>query len=154
MFLLHALLTASFVALPFLLRNELQLALTGHWKVYVLALLLSLAGTVPLIIADERGGRSWTLTAAIALLIAGELALALAGFSVAAVVAALAVFFAGFNFLEAGLPARLVERVHAVAGEGRDEGHAPLHQATNEYLGASHRPSPCRSPSPAIYCCL
>lgn len=130
-FLLHALLTASFVALPFLLRNELQLALTGHWKVYVLALLLSLAGTVPLIIADERGGRSWTLTAAIALLIAGELALALAGFSVAAVVAALAVFFAGFNFLEAGLPARLSV---AAAGDARGASFGVF--SSSQFLGA------------------
>jgi MFS family permease len=115
-FVLHTLLTASFVALPFLLRNELQLVMIGHWKIYVLALLVSLLGTVPLIIADERGGKVWTLTAAIALLVAGELALALAGFSATMVVVALAIFFAGFNFLEAGLPARLSV---AAAGEVR-----------------------------------
>ena len=113
-FVLHTLLTASFVALPFLLQNELQLVMIGHWKIYVVALLVSLLGTVPLIIADERGGKAWTLTAAIALLVAGELALALAGFSATMAVVALAIFFAGFNFLEAGLPARLSDRKSVV----------------------------------------
>jgi predicted MFS family arabinose efflux permease len=115
-FMLHTLLTASFVALPFLLRNELQLPMTSHWKIYVTALLVSLLGTIPLILADERRGKRWTLSVAIVLLIAGELTLALAGFSSATVLIALAIFFAGFNFLEAGLPARLSI---AAAGEVR-----------------------------------
>jgi MFS family permease len=106
-FLLHALLTASFVALPFLLQNNLQLALDSHWKIYVGALLASLIGTVPLIVSDERKGKRTTVLVAIQLLMIGQLMLALAGDSVPLVFAALAVFFAGFNFLEAGLPARL-----------------------------------------------
>ncbi len=130
-FVLHTLLTASFVALPFLLRNELQLVMIGHWKIYVLALLVSLVGTVPLIIADERGGKSWTLTAAIVLLVVGELALALAGFSATMVVVALAIFFAGFNFLEAGLPARL-----SVAAAGEIRGASFGVFSSSQFLGA------------------
>jgi MFS family permease len=106
-FVLHAVLTASFVALPFLLRNELQVAVAEQWQIYTAALLVSLLGTVPLIIADERKGKSSTVTTAIVLLMAGQAVLAFAGASVAIVGFALAVFFAGFNFLEAGLPARL-----------------------------------------------
>ena len=106
-FVLHAILTASFVALPFLLRNELGLDLGAHWKVYIGALVTSLLGTVPLIIADERQGKTSTVALAILLLFTGQLVLALAGSTVATVFVALAVFFAGFNFLEAGLPARL-----------------------------------------------
>ena len=56
-FVLHALLTASFVALPFLLRNELNVALAEHWQIYIGALLASLLGTVPLILADEWRGK-------------------------------------------------------------------------------------------------
>jgi MFS family permease len=130
-FVLHTLLTASFVALPFLLLNDMQLVMIGHWKIYVLALLVSLLGTVPLIIADERGGKAWTLTAAIALLVAGELALALAGFSATTVVVALAIFFAGFNFLEAGLPARLSV---AAAGEVRGASFGVF--SSSQFLGA------------------
>ncbi len=106
-FVLHTLLTASFVALPFLFRDELHLALSDHWQMYVGALLTSLLGTVPLILADERKGKSSTLTIAILLLVLGQLMLAIAGFNLIIVYVALAVFFAGFNFLEAGLPARL-----------------------------------------------
>ena len=106
-FLLHAILTASFVALPFLFVDRLGLAVTDHWKMYVGALLLSLAGTIPLIMRDERQGKSSTISIAVALLLAGELVLTFGGFAVAPVFAGLVLFFAGFNFLEAGLPARL-----------------------------------------------
>ncbi len=106
-FLLHALLTASFVALPLLLRSELALPLPDHWKVYTAGLLLSLAGAVPLILADGRRGKSSTLSIAILLLLLGQLLLAFGGFAVVPVIAGLALFFAGFAFLEAGLPARL-----------------------------------------------
>ena len=106
-FLLHALLTASFVALPFLLRDVLHMPDSAHWKLYVGAIATSLLGTVPLILADERQGKRMTIAIAILLLLVGQLMLALIGSTVMAVFAALACFFAGFNFLEAGLPARL-----------------------------------------------
>jgi MFS family permease len=106
-FLLHAILTASFVALPFLLAERLDLAITSHWKIYVGALLVSLIGTIPLIIRDERQGKATTVGIAVALIFAGELMLTFLGVGWLPVFAALAVFFAGFNFLEAGLPARL-----------------------------------------------
>jgi predicted MFS family arabinose efflux permease len=130
-FVLHALLTASFVALPFLLRNDLELAVTAHWKIYIAALFLSLLGTVPLILADERRGKRWTLTIAILLVVLGELTLTLAGISPALVVAALAIFFAGFNFLEAGLPARLSI---AAAGEVRGASFGVF--SSSQFLGA------------------
>ena len=106
-FMLHTILTASFVALPFLLSKTLDLPITAHWKMYVAALLASLLGTVPLIIQDERQGKGRTIGIAVVLLLVGELILTFGGFSTTTVFAALALFFAGFNFLEAGLPARL-----------------------------------------------
>lgn len=130
-FVLHALLTASFVALPFLLRNELQLPLGSHWKIYIGALLASLIGTVPLIMADERQGKSSTLAMAILLLLIGQLGLAVVGSSAIAVFASLAVFFAGFNFLEAGLPARLSIRA---SGEIRGASLGVFSSA--QFLGA------------------
>ncbi len=130
-FVLHALLTASFVALPFLLRNELHLALTDHWQIYVGALLASLLGTVPLIFADERKGKSSTLTIAILLLVSGQLMLAIGGFSLTIVLVALAVFFAGFNFLEAGLPARL-----SIRASGDLRGASLGVFSSSQFLGA------------------
>jgi MFS family permease len=130
-FVLHALLTASFVALPFLLHNTLSLSLTEHWKIYVAALAASLLGTVPLIMADERRGKSSTLSMAIFLLLCGQLFLAIAGSSALNVFVALAIFFAGFNFLEAGLPARL-----SIAAAGEIRGAAMGAFSSAQFLGA------------------
>jgi predicted MFS family arabinose efflux permease len=130
-FVLHTLLTASFVALPFLLRDELHLALSDHWQIYVGALLTSLLGTVPLILADERKGKSSTLTIAILLLVLGQLMLAIAGFNLTIVYVALAVFFAGFNFLEAGLPARL-----SIRASGDLRGASLGVFSSSQFLGA------------------
>lgn len=106
-FLLHAQLTAMFVALPFMLRNDLGLALGEHWKVYVAALLISLLGTVPLIMSDDRQGKRGTVRTALLCQLAGLLLLALSGVSTLIVGGALACIFVGVNFLEAALPARL-----------------------------------------------
>ncbi len=106
-FLLHAILTASFVALPFLLANKLQMPVTDHWKMYVGAILVSLLGTIPLIVSDERQGKAATVGIAVALVFVGELVLSFLGVAVIPVFLGLVIFFAGFNFLEAGLPARL-----------------------------------------------
>ncbi len=106
-FLLHMIMTATFVALPFLLTDRLGLALTEHWKMYIGALLLSLAVAVPMIMNDHHQGRGRLIGLAVSMVIAAQLALTFLGFSVIPVFLALTLYFAGFNFLEAGLPARL-----------------------------------------------
>lgn len=130
-FLLHALLTASFVALPFLLSQRLDRPLGEHWMLYVTALALSLAGTVPLIAVDERRGKAATISVAVMLILAGELLLGIVAVSTVAVVLGLAVFFAGFNFLEAGLPARL-----SLLADGERRGAALGAFSTCQFLGA------------------
>ncbi|MEE8344546.1 MAG: MFS transporter [Woeseiaceae bacterium] len=130
-FVLHALLTASFVALPFLIRNRLDLALTEHWKIYVGALIVSLVGTIPLILVDDRRGRAGTIGLAISLLVIGQLILAFGSFAVLPVFIALAVFFAGFNFLEAGLPARL-----SILADGEFRGASLGVFSSSQFLGA------------------
>ncbi len=130
-FVLHALLTASFVALPFLIRNRLDLVLADHWKIYVGALILSLAGTVPLIIADDRRGGQGTIGLSVGLLLTGLLILAFAAVAVMPVFIALAIFFAGFNFLEAGLPARL-----SILADGELRGASLGVFSSSQFLGA------------------
>lgn len=106
-FLLHTIMTATFVALPFLLSRRLDMALIDHWKIYVGALLLSLIITVPLIIKDNHRGSGRLIGIAVSLILTAQLLLTFFGFSVMMVFFALALYFGGFNFLEAGLPARL-----------------------------------------------
>jgi len=130
-FLLHAILTASFVALPFLFTNRLELPITDHWKLYVGALVVSLLGTVPLIVNDERQGKTTTIGIAIVLLLSGELLLTFGAVGVPPVFIALALFFAGFNFLEAGLPARL-----STLADGDARGVSLGVFSSSQFLGA------------------
>ena len=130
-FLLHTILTASFVALPFLFVDRLELPVTEHWKMYVGALLLSLAGTVPLIIRDEHQGKGSTMSIAVSLMIAGLSVLTFAGVAIAPVFGGLVLFFAGFNFLEAGLPARL-----SLVADDNSRGASLGLFASSQFLGA------------------
>ncbi len=106
-FLLHVIMTATFVALPFLLSRRLELPLTDHWKMYVGALLLSLVIAVPMIMQDHHQGKGRLIGMAVSMILIAQLVLTFLGFSVVPVFIALVIYFAGFNFLEAGLPARL-----------------------------------------------
>ena len=106
-FLLHAIMTATFVALPFLFADRLGMPLAEHWKMYLGALALSLVITVPMIMRDHHQGRGRLIGGAVTMIVGAQLILTFFGFSVGPVFLALVVYFAGFNFLEAGLPARL-----------------------------------------------
>jgi MFS family permease len=130
-FLLHTILTASFVALPFLFANRLQLPITSHWKIYVGALVASLLITIPLILNDERKGKALTISIAVALILGGELVLTFGSFAVMPVFLALVLFFGGFNFLEAGLPARL-----SLLADGETRGASLGVFSSSQFLGA------------------
>ena len=130
-FLLHAILTATFVALPFVLAQRLEIPLTQHWMFYVGALLASLLIAVPLIIMDHHRGRRRFISLAVLLMLAAQAVLALTGFSAITVFAGLVLFFAGFNFLEAGLPARL-----SVLADEDVRGASLGVFSTSQFLGA------------------
>ena len=99
--------------------------------VYVGALMLSLAGTIPLILVDDKKASPGTVGLAVGLLLIGQLILAFGSFSLVSAIIALAVFFAGFNFLEAGLPARL-----SILAEGSLRGASLGVFSTSQFLGA------------------
>jgi predicted MFS family arabinose efflux permease len=104
-FALHAILTASFLAVPRLLAASLHLATDREWLVYLPVLVASVALMVPAIIVAEKGGRmKEVFIVAIGLLFASLLALALFGDGAAAIVTALIAFFTAFNVMEAMLP--------------------------------------------------
>ncbi|MGE4660684.1 MAG: MFS transporter, partial [Arenicellales bacterium] len=104
-FILHMVLTAIFVVIPFVLVDTLDLKRDAHWQVYVPVLIGSVLLMAPLVIASMRRERTfWVFRLAIAILLAGQLAL-LAGIDQATpLLAGLLCFFVGFNLLEAMLP--------------------------------------------------
>jgi len=130
-FLLHAIMTATFVALPFLLTRRLEMALIDHWKMYVGALLLSLIITVPMIMKDHRQGQGRLIGIAVSMILVAQLALTFLGFSVIPVFFALVMYFGGFNFLEAGLPARL-----SMLADGEVRGASLGVFSSAQFLGA------------------
>ena len=130
-FILHAIMVATFVALPIALRDRAGFDAADHWKVYVGVLLASVVFTVPLIVMADRAGRSRTvMLLGIVLLGAGLAGLAGAPGGIAFVLC-LVVYFTGFNTLEASLPA-MVSRVAPM----RTRGAALGVYSTLQYLGA------------------
>ena len=116
-FLLHFILMAGFVVLPLIMERQLGLHRDQHWVVYLTALLLSVAGMVPLMILGERKGHlKGAFVVAILLLTVSQ---GLMGRAVSAVwfYLGLWLFFVGFNYLEATLPSLVSKTVYA-GGKG------------------------------------
>lgn len=117
-FSLHAILTASFLAVPPMLAAVFGLRASHEWMIYLPVLLVSVALMVPAVILAERGGRmKEVFIAAIAILAASILALGFAGHDAVAVLVALTLFFAAFNAMEAMLPS-LVSRFAPADAKG------------------------------------
>jgi len=116
-FVVHAVLMAWFVAVPQVLVRDVGIEVAAHWRIYILVLLGSVPVMAPLIILAGRGARAYlVMPLAGALMLAAQAALALdPGYWT--LVAALWVFFCGFNTLEALLPS-LVSRLAPAAGKG------------------------------------
>jgi len=132
---LHAILTASFLALPLVLQDEAGIASSNHWKVYLPVLVFSVLAMLPLIIQAERKGHiKPVFLFAIALLIMAELGLYFVPVTVAGVVVLLIVLFTAFNLLEAMLPS-LVSRVAPVDCRGTAMGFYSSSQFLGTFLG-------------------
>ena len=135
--MLHTILTASFVVLPLILRDEAGIAANNHWMVYLPVLLCSVVAMLPLIIQAERKGHTRPVFLfAIALLVVAELGLFLLPVSVASVVFMLFVFFTAFNLLEAMLPS-LISRVAPADCRGTAMGFYSSAQFAGVFLGGA-----------------
>jgi MFS family permease len=132
-FMLHAVLTGCFVAIPGVLRDTLGLPVADHWKIYLLAMLAGLCLMLPCLLYAEKAGRIRTLLIAATLCLAiclaglaGGYGKSLYGFTVL-----LCLFFTAFNALEAVFPS-LVSRMAAAGRKGAALGT----YATSQFLGA------------------
>jgi MFS family permease len=108
-FALHAMLTASFLRVPALLRSSLDIDSHHQWIVYLPVLLISVAVMVPAIIAAEKYRRMKTVFIVAVAALAVSQCLFLAGTGAFWVIAGITVFFAGFNVMEASLPSLITK---------------------------------------------
>ena len=135
--MLHAILTASFVVLPLILRDQAGVAASAHWKIYLPVLVCSVLAMLPLIIMAERKGRVRPVfLSAIALLIAAELGLFLLPVTLYSVVFMMFVFFTAFNLLEAMLPS-LISRIAPADCRGTAMGFYSSSQFFGAFLGGA-----------------
>src|SRR5690242_9701919 len=109
-FALHAMLTASFLVVPDLLRTTIGIAVHDQWMVYLPVLLVSVAAMVPAIIVAEKYRRmKGVFVGAVAALLASQIMLYLGAGNAFVLLAALAVFFSAFNVMEASLPSLITK---------------------------------------------
>jgi MFS family permease len=135
-FALHAALLALFVQVPFMLRDE-GLAADRHWMVYLPVLVASAVLMWPALLQADRPGRGKPVfVGAVAVLLVGQLLLALAGGSLPLAIAALLVFFTAFNLLEATLPS-LVSKYAPPEVKGTATGVYSAVQFLGAFVGAA-----------------
>lgn len=130
-FSLHFILMALFLVVPGLLVEVAGLDRDRHWVVYLPALLLSIAGMVPMMIMAERKGRlrEMFLLAIVLLIVAMGVMVSTA--LAPALYVGMWLFFVGFNYLEATLPS-LVSKMVFTGGKGTALGV----YATCQFMGA------------------
>ncbi|MCL7462847.1 MFS transporter [Pseudomonas sp. NW5] len=130
---LHAILMASFVALPLALVEQGGLPREEHWWVYLTAMLLGFFGMIPFIIYGEKKRQMRrVLTGAVLLLLVCELFFWQFGNGLGALLGGTVLFFVAFNLLEASLPS-LVSKIAPAGGKGTAMGV----YSTSQFLGAA-----------------
>jgi predicted MFS family arabinose efflux permease len=117
-FALHAMLTASFLVVPGLLRGTFNLAVQNQWIVYLPVLVASVAIMLPAIVLAEKYRRmkGVFVAAVVALALSQGMLYATSG-NLFVLVAALVLFFSAFNFMEASLPS-LITKVAPADAKG------------------------------------
>lgn len=135
-FALHAVLMALFIVVPFSLRDA-GLAVAEHWKVYLPVMLGSFVLMLPPVMQAGQPEllRRWFI-AAVALLLAGHLALPWLAGNLWLLSLFLLVFFVPFNTLEAMLPT-LTTRLAPAHAKGTAIGLYSTIQFFGAFLGAA-----------------
>jgi MFS family permease len=132
-FVLHAILMASFVALPLAFVERGGLPKEEHWWVYLTALLVSFFAMVPFIIYGEKKRKmKRVLLGAVSVLLVIEVFFWQWADSLRGLVIGTVIFFTAFNLLEASLPS-LVSKVSPAGGKGTAMGV----YSTSQFLGAA-----------------
>jgi MFS family permease len=135
-FVLHAVLMALFVVVPFSLR-ESGLAPDRHWQVYLPVMLASVVLMLPVMLAAERQGKQkLAFLGAVGVLLMAQGILAATQDSLPGLVLGLLAFFTAFNLLEASLPS-MISRAAPPAKKGAAVGIFTSLQFLGAFAGAS-----------------
>ncbi len=130
-FVLHMILSATFVLFPLVLRDHLGVAVDEHWKTYLPVFVLSILLMMPMILkAEKKSKMKLMFLVGITLVGLSEFGLYLLHEYVW-VFAMLVLFFSGFNFLEASMPS-LVAKIAPADMKGSAMGVF----SASQFLGA------------------
>lgn len=130
-FALHGMLTAGFLVVPDVLQNTLNVNDQNHWMVYLPVLLASVAVMVPAIIVAEKYRRmKIVLFSSVIGLAVSQAMLAFGAHHAYVVLAAITIFFAAFNVMEASLPSLVTKTAPAHA-----KGTATGIYSSSQFLG-------------------
>ena len=136
-FVLHCVLTALFVAVPFILVEKVGLPLYQHWQMYLPVVLLSAAIVLPAMLLAERKHRiRQLLVGAVLILAVSQLALFQGRLSFLEVALTLFLFFAAFNVLEAMLPS-LISKAAPINYKGTAIGVYSTFQFMGAFVGGA-----------------
>jgi MFS family permease len=136
-FILHALLTATFIALPLSLRDNLRLISSQQWQVYLPTLLVSALLLFPLVgYVEKRQWQKLAFLSAILALSLSEFGLSLTAHSLLGTLLCLSLFFIAFNLLEATLPS-LVSKLAPLESKGTAIGVYSCCQFLGIFAGGS-----------------
>lgn len=135
-FALHATLMALWLVVPLTLRQA-GMAANNHWQIYFPVLVLSIIFIIPAIIyAEKKAKLKPVFIVAIAILLMGQILLAITSDSILGTVIALLVFFSAFNLLEASLPS-LISKIAPVGAKGTAIGIYSSTQFLGAFIGAA-----------------
>ncbi|PXW90811.1 putative MFS family arabinose efflux permease [Nitrosomonas sp. Nm84] len=135
-FALHATLMALWLVVPLTLRQA-GMAADDHWQIYLPVLLLSIVLIIPAIIyAEKKAKLKFVFISAIAMLLIGQILLAINFDSIWGTAFALLVFFTAFNLLEASLPS-LISKIAPVGAKGTAIGVYSSTQFLGAFAGAA-----------------
>lgn len=136
-FVLHFVLMSSFVVLPLMLQDQLQIAREYHGLIYFPLLAFAFAVMLPfVIIAEKRRKIKSVFLIAVSLLLLAELALTIVGGSRVLALFVLFVFFIAFNILEATQPS-MVSKIAPAGAKGTATGIYSTFQVLGVFGGGA-----------------
>jgi len=132
--ILHLVLAATFVVFPLILRDQLNVPISEHWKTYSSVFILSVVSMVPLIIAAEKYRKMKSMMfIGILLLLISMLGMHVYHYYLS-IAFMLWIFFTGFNFLESVLPS-LIAKLSPAGHKGSAMGVFSTFQFMGAFLG-------------------